>query len=513
MVYERVPKGLDPDLTGRDMSIKKLKEAQVELARRELSRRRLMNFVQYNYPTYQVNWHHKKIAEALERVEAGALRRLMIFTPPRHGKSELVSVQFPAWYFGRNPDRQMISASYSADLAHSFGRQVRNILHSPEYQRVFRTRLSEDSTSKGSWATQGKGVYNAVGVGGSATGKGAHLLNIDDPIKNRQDADSEVIRQSVWDWYTSTARTRLMPGGAIVLTLTRWHDDDLAGRILKKQEEARLAGKPYDEWEIIELPAIAVQDEPERRIGEALWEERYPLEELEKIKADIGVFDWNALYQCSPLDDSTREFKTSYFKEIDKPIVDGLETNCFISIDTAVSQKASADFTGIAINFVDKQNNWYLMTRKLKITPLELIDQLFTLYERHRPTRIGIEKTIFLQAVKPFLDGEMRRRGIFLPIHELEHNQVNKETRIRSLLPRYQSGSVYHIKGECDALVDELIRFPKGVHDDVVDAVAYLSQISSPARNGVVHNFTPTYGQTQTYNTRVYNQGPGGFVI
>lgn len=419
--------------------------------------------------------------------------------PPRHGKSELISIQYPAWAIGRNPNLQIIEASYSAELAQDFGRQTRNLVASPNYQKIFKTAIAEDSSSRASWNTLGRGAYNAVGVGGSATGKGADRLIIDDPIKNRQDADSQVIRDGVWNWYTSTARTRLMPEGAIILVLTRWHDDDLAGRILRS-ENAK-------DWEIVEFPAIAIKDEPHRKEGEALWPERYPLPELLKIKSDVGTFDWNALYQCNPLDEATREFKKDYFRYIDRPILATLETNCVIAIDTAVSQKASADSTGIAIVRIDKANNWYVSNKKLKISPMELIDLLFTLYTTHRPTRIGIEKTIFLQAIKPFLDSEMRRRGVFLPIFELEHNQVNKETRIRSLLPRYQSGSVYHIKDECNDLEEELARFPKGTHDDQIDALAYITQIATHSQGGVTYANTPRYGQTQTYNSRIYNGG------
>jgi hypothetical protein len=471
--------------------------AQAELARRELARRHLLDFTKYNFPTYDISWHHRKIADALERIEQGTLRRLMVFMPPRHGKSELISIQYPAWLLGRNPDLQVIEASYSADLAQDFGRQTRNLVMGPSYRNLFNTSLSDDSASRGSWHTKGaRGAYNAVGVGGSATGKGADRLIIDDPIKNRQDADSDVIREGVWGWYTSTARTRLMPGGAIILVMTRWHDDDLAGRILKSEGAA--------EWEVLQLPAIATQDEDNRRLGEPLWPTRYSLQELNAIKSDVGIFDWNALYQGNPLDDATREFKREYMKEVDRPFLQTMDTNCVIAIDTAVSQKASADYTGISIVNIDKANNWYVSAKRMRITPLELIDNLFSLYALHRPTRIGIEKTIYLQAVKPFLDAEMRRRNQFLPIYELQHHQTNKETRIRGLLPRYQSGSIYHIRGECDDLVEELLRFPKGVHDDVLDSFAYINQIATNAVGGVVHNGTPIYGQQQVYNAKVY---------
>ena len=188
----------------------------------------------------------------------------MIFLPPRHSKSEIGSIQFPAWLMGRNRDRNIIEASHTADLATDFGRQTRNLVSSPEYQNIFPgVTLAEDSEAKGKWNTNGRGAYNAVGVGGSATGKGADVFIIDDPVKDRKSADSQVVRDSTYSWYRSVVRTRLSPNGAIVVIETRWHDQDLAGSILRD-------AKP-GEWEIISLPAIAIEDEKHRKRGEALW--------------------------------------------------------------------------------------------------------------------------------------------------------------------------------------------------------------------------------------------------
>src|SRR3990167_9052316 len=165
-------------------------EAKRELAKRELARRHLLDFILYNFREYKVNWHHRVLIEKLEAVERGEIKRLMVFMPPRHSKSETCSVQFPAWVVGRDKDKDIILGSYAAELAHDFGRQTRNLIASPEYKNIFNTTLSEDSQAKGRWNTNGRGAYNAVGVGGSVTGKGADYLIIDDPIKNRQDADS-----------------------------------------------------------------------------------------------------------------------------------------------------------------------------------------------------------------------------------------------------------------------------------------------------------------------------------
>ena len=229
-------------------------EAAQELLNRRLAKDSLLKFTEYTNPDYQAAGHHQQIAEALEKVERGEIDRLMIFMPPRHGKSELASRRFPSWYLGKNPSKQIIAASYNSDLASDFGREVRDIVKSPEYHNIFDVSLAEDSRAVNRWHTNHKGVYIAAGVGTAITGRGAHVALIDDPFKDRQEADSETTREGVWKWYTSTLRTRLMPGGAIVLIQTRWHEDDLAGRLLKQQK---------DRWTIIELPAIANEDTPQ----------------------------------------------------------------------------------------------------------------------------------------------------------------------------------------------------------------------------------------------------------
>lgn len=440
---------------------------EVELAQRELARRRIEYFTKYNYPTYEVNWHHRVLMEKLDGVLNGTIKRLMVFMPPRHGKSELCSIQFPAFAIGKNQDKQIIQASYSGDLATDFGRQVRNLIQDTPFKMLFPdVELAEDSQAKGKWNTKGRGSYSAVGIGGSLTGRGADILIIDDPIKNREEAESQLIRDSHWAWYTSTARTRLMPGGAIIVVVTRWHDDDLAGRIL--------ANSTPGSWDVLEYPAIAEKDEEFRKVGEPLWATRYTLQELEDIRKDVGEYDFSSLYQQQPINAATQEFKSKYFKTVKEP---PQGAQLFIAIDTAASQRDSADNTGIAKCYVDHTNQWFIAAEGRKMTPLQLIDYLFSVYAAERPVKIGIEKTIFLIAIKPFLDAEMRRRNVFLPIVELEHGNKRKEDRIRALLPRYEAGAITHIEHQCDMLVAEALRFPKGRHDDVLDATAYLTQL------------------------------------
>lgn len=442
---------------------------------REIARNELIVFNGFVNPHYQASWLHREIARQLERIDYGEIKRLMIFVPPRNGKSEIGSILFPAWILGKHPDKEIITASYSADLAQDFGYKTRNLVAGNEYQQLFRTKLRDDSKSKAKWLTEEGGGYTAVGVGGAITGRGADILIIDDPIKNREEAESQVIRDKIWGWYTSTAYTRLEKGGSIILILTRWHKDDLAGRLLKKMEEG---GEYSDKWEVIKFPAIATKDEQYRKEGEALWKEKYDIASLLKIKETIGLYDWSSLYMQEPVSSETQEFRESFFRYKTLEEVEALETRRTLTVDTAISQKASADNTGFCLNFTDKENKWHFKAWKKKVSPFELIDDLFVLWEKFKIDEIGIEKTIYLQVVSPFLEDEMRRRNKFMKIVELNHNQTAKETRIRGLLPRYESGSIYHIKGHCVDLEEEELNFPQSLHDDVLDATAYQIQIA-----------------------------------
>jgi len=463
------------------------KEAKAELARRELARRHLRQFAGYVYEDYIGGWHIDTLCQALDLVEQGVIRFLLIEAPPRHSKSVNVSQLFPAYLVGKDPNRSVIVASYSGDLATKHGRETRNLIQSKPYQNVFKTRLAPDSTAKSSWNTQkydadrsdwvnARGAYNAAGVGGSITGKGAHVGIIDDSIKDRKEAESQLIRENVWAWFRSVFRTRLTPDGAIVVMGTRWHMDDLAGRIMEEEPwvdffDFMKNGLGDAKWVRLRLMAIAEEDEEHRQAGEALWPERYPLPELEDIKRTIGPYEWEALYQQRPISSETQEFKPAWYRYRTHSEVEQLERkHRTLTIDSAASRSESADYTGLCDNLVDSEGYWNLKAWKQKIPPDQLIEQLFTLHLANKYDRIGIEEGMYLLVVKPFLDKEMRQRGIYLPIVPLKHKSTQKEVRIRGLIPHYASESVYHIEGECTELEFEQSVFPNGKHDDVVDA-------------------------------------------
>lgn len=452
------------------------------------ARSHLIDFSILTNKDYSPNWHHDHIADELERIESGEFVKdgkkiLMVFMPPRHGKSEECTINFPAWYLGRNPNKEIITASYSGDLAVKFGGRTRDLVCSQVYKQIFPgVTLKPGDESKGEWMTNQKGVYVSVGVGGATTGRGANVFIIDDPIKNAEEAESEVYREKIWEWFKTVAWTRLEPNGVMIIILTRWHLDDLAGRILKNEDFKKIC-------KIISYPAIAETIEKYREKGEALWPDRFKVEDLLQTKNLIGSKNFSALYQQHPIASEDQEFREHWFLEREQAEVNRLNTRRFLTIDTAISEKASADFTGLCDNSVDSENNWNLKAWRLKINPKELIDLLFTLYNNRKYEAIGIEETIYLMTLKPFLDDEQRKRNKFLPITKLKHNQQAKELRIRGLIPRYEAGAIFHIKGECKDLEEEAITFPKGIHDDVLDATAYQLKLAHPPMGSISKNY------------------------
>ncbi len=284
-----------------------------------------VSFVYATLPGYIMGWVHERICAELDAflaaVHARQSPRLMLCMPPRHGKSELASRRFPAYVFGRFPDMSIIGTSYSADLSSRLNRDVQRVIEQPEYEAIFpETRLSAKNirtSISGNYLRNSdlfeivghKGSYRSAGVGGGITGMGGDILIIDDPFKDRAEADSPTIRRKVWEWYTSTLYTRLAPGGGILVINTRWHMDDLSGRLL----EAARTGEG-DQWRVVNFPAIAEEDEPHRRRGEALHPERYPLEQLAAIRTAIGTRDWEALYQQHPTPDGGNIFKAEWLR-------------------------------------------------------------------------------------------------------------------------------------------------------------------------------------------------------
>lgn len=425
-------------------------------------RTRLIDFTQFTFPKFQPGLHHKIIADALDDVAEGRCDRLMIQAPPRHTKSELGSRRFPAYYMGRFPDKQIITSTYSGDFALDFGRDVRQIVQSEEYKALFpEVTLAADSTAKGHWRTSSNGIYVAVGVGGPITGRGADLALIDDPFKNRQDAESQVMRDNVWHWYTSTLRTRLQPNGAIVLICTRWHEDDLAGRLLERMEHGG------EQWKIVTLPAIS-------EAGEALWPEWYPLTELARLKASIGPRDWLSLYQQTPTAETGTFFQREWFKRYtDAPE----KMNYYVTADFAVSAD-EGDYTEIGVWGVDTLDNIYAVDwwygRK---TADVWIERLLDFCERYSPFAFVGEMGPIRRAIEPLLERRMRERGVFIAPTWLSHATGDKAANARSFQGLASMGRVFFPRLEwAERVLDQLLRFPGGRWDDAVDTCSLLGR-------------------------------------
>lgn len=451
--------------------------AKKELARRILVRKRLLPFIERNNPDYLAGWVHKDICKRLEKFSQDVADkkspRLMLFMPPRHGKSTIASVEFPAWHLGQNPNHELISCSYSGSLAMTFSRKVRQRLRDPAYKSVFKdTRLDPDSQSAEAWLTTSGGGYVAAGVGGGITGKGAHILLIDDPIKNREDAESQNNRESTYDWYTSTAYTRLAPGGGVLVILTRWHDDDLAGRLLRASTEGG------DEWEVVSYPAIAEQDEEFRSQGEALHAERYDIEALNRIQRAVGPRDWSALYQQNPVADDGDYFTREMIQYYEPDDIDLDRMRFYTAWDLAIGKKDRNDYSvGLTVGVDEDDNLFVVDVDRGRYDGFELVERILDLYELWKPSIIGIEKGHIEMALGPFLEKRVRERGLYEAyFKDLKTGRRDKEARARAIQGRMQQGMVYLPRNEVftGPLVAELLRFPNGVHDDQVDALAWI---------------------------------------
>lgn len=441
--------------------------AELEAIKRELAARQarqsLLAFTEYTLPQYKRAAHHELIAEKLEAVERGAIDRLMIFMPPRHGKSELASKRFPAWCLGRQPTRQIIAASYNSDLANDFGRNVRNIVAEPEFAQVFTgVTLAPDSQAANRMNTNKGGTYVAAGVGTAVTGRGAHIALIDDPFKDREEADSERRRGLVWDWYRSTLYTRLMPGGAIVLIQTRWHEDDLAGRLLEQEG---------NQWDVLELPAL----HPERG---ALWPEWYDETALLRIKDTIGPREWSALYQQQPQPDEGTFFQRAWFGEWDSlPIC-----RYYGSSDYAVTD-GGGDYTVHTVWGIDEKGDIYRADQwKGQTASDEWIERKLDLIAKYKPLCWFGEGGVIQKAVEPMLRRRMRERSVHCRLEWLP-SVSDKPTRARSFQAMAATGRV---KFERGADLSEFLVFPAGKHDDEVDTASLIGRAIDQAHPAIV---------------------------
>ncbi len=433
---------------------------------------RLVAYAAYQWPGYKLGKHHLLIAKHLEMVERGEITRLMITMPPRHGKSMLASEFFPAWYLGRNPDHYVVAATYAQELADDFGRKVRNQLADPAFATIFPgVALKHDSTSSrrfhvdklvDSFSTGQSGAYFAVGVGGPLTGRGAHLLLIDDPVKNREDAESELIRKKTKDWYTSTAYTRLMPGGRIVVIQTRWHEDDLAGWL---QQEHKHEG-----WVILDLPAI--DDE-----GNALWPEQYDIEALERIKRALPPRDWSALYQQRPSPETGDYFKREWVHLTDH--VPQMESMTRVGGSDYAVTSDGGDYTVHAVLGLDPEGKpWLLDLWRRQASSDVWVDAFCDLVKKWKPLGWAEETGQIKSGVGPFLLRKQLDTGAYVAREQFP-TRGDKAVRAQSFRGLIATRGLYMHKDApfVSDLISEMMSFPVGVHDDQVDALGLIGQL------------------------------------
>lgn len=457
------------------MVTKEQRQVLMEEARRELARRTMGDFVLYVDDNYRMNWHHRLLCDYLDKLACKEIRRLMVFMPPRHGKSELVSRKFPAYLLGRNPDTSIISCSYSADLASRMNRDVQRLIDSEQYLELFPgTQLSNQHTRR-FYETRytrnnnmfevvdKKGTYRSSGVGGGITGMGGEYIIIDDPVKNREDADSATMREKVYDWYTSTLYTRLEKDGCILLTLTRWHEDDLAGKLLKAAQEGA------DQWTILELPAVCEYPPKPydvRQEGEALWKWKYDEEALEKMKVTVGSRDWAALYQQHPTPGEGGTFKRewwNYYKVLPDGLYDFVQ-----SWDCTFKDAQSSDYV-VGQVWARKGSSRYLLDQVRG--RMSFTETLYAIRSLSAKWPQAIRKLVEDKANGTAVIDVLRKEIPGLIPVEPEGGKIVRANAVTAVA---EAGNIYlpdpSIAPWVHDFVEEHAVFPNGANDDQVDA-------------------------------------------
>ena len=438
-------------------------QALLEMDRVQRCRESFLFFVKQMWPGFISGRHHQIMADAFERVAAGDLKRLIINMPPRHTKSEFASYLLPAWFLGKFPQKKIIQTAHTAELAVGFGRKVRNLVMSEDYGKVFDTKLSSDSKAAGRWNTSQGGDYNALGVGGAVTGKGADVLIIDDPHSEQEAKFGRPeVYDGVYEWYTSGPRQRLQPGGAIIIVMTRWSKRDLTGQVLKKS-----GNDGVDEWEVIEFPAILPSGNP-------LWPGFWKKEELEALKAELPVSKWEAQYQQNPTSEEGAIIKRDQWQiwtESDPPPCDYI----IQSWDTAFEKTNRSDYSACTTwgvfykadkNGDEKPNIILLDAYKQRLEFPELKKKALEMWKEWSPDTLIVEK----KAAGSPLIYELRKIGI--PLSEYTPSKgSDKIARVNAISDMFASGVVWCPETRwAEEVMEEMASFPNGDHDDLVDS-------------------------------------------
>ncbi len=454
------------------------------LLERRKARRCFNDFCHAVTPDEKPADHHKLLNECLDKVVSGEIPNLMVFMPPGSAKSTYATVKFPAYVMGRWDEQgktsSIITASYGQDLANNFGRKVRNLVRTPEYQSVFPdTELSQDSQSKSEWETAKGNNYKSVGVGAGITGRRGDLGIIDDPVKGRKDADSETVRESTWQWYKTDYQTRLKPGSPEIIILTRWHEDDLAGRILPEDwhgESGYVQARDGKTWYVVCLQAEAgSNDLLGRAEGDWLWPEWFSPSWWEQTKRTMtltGMRDWNSLYQQIPSATEGDFFKREWFKRYH--LQDLPDVHKYITSDYAVTE-GGGDYTEFGVWGVSPADDLYAVDWWFgQETPDVWVDRQLDLAAEHKPLTIFGEKGVIQKAIEGLMMKRAHERRLYSS-YEWVARTADKAAMAQSFRGRAAMGKVYIPYTEWgDRLINQLCSFPTGRYDDAVDVCALI---------------------------------------
>lgn len=425
---------------------------------------------------YQAAAHHRAIAAALERVERGDTMRLIINCPPRHGKSELATRMLPGYFVGRDPYRNIIIGTYGDDFAEDFGREVREYMQQPEYREIFPgTGLAYGSKAADRLRTVQGGNLFFVGRKGRVTGRGADLILIDDPIKDDEEARSPAVRDKVWNWFTRTISTRLMSvAGRIVIIQTRWHEDDIVGR-LRNPENPYYNKVEAAKWQVIDLPALAEDKDPlGRKVGEPLWPQRFTKEYLEGLRT-LDPVGFSALYQGRPTPETGDFFKTDYLRTYTPRQLPGT-LRYYAASDHAIGVKTRHDFTVLLVVGMDEDENiWVVDCFWKRAKSDEVVEAMIGLMAKYPIQMWWAENGHISKSIGPFLQKRMRERKTFCAIDEVP-TVADKRSRAQSIQARMAMGKVFlPVQAPWYAKAKgELLSFDGGTHDDFVDALAHI---------------------------------------
>ena len=462
---------------------------------KEIARQSLLDFICYLNPDYEVNWHHRVICEHYERWAFGDIDRMMLFMPPQNGKSMIVSGYGPAWVLGRNPNGKFVSASYAKDLAETLNVNIQRIMDSPEYKELFpESRLYDRNIRNTAYGTYARnstlfevvghsGRYFCAGRGGGISGQPMNYGNIDDLLKGREEAESPTIREKSWGWYNGDFYARSGKNAKILITATRWHEEDLPGKLLKISDEDPEA----DQWVVLSFPAIAqepIAPYDPRKPGEALWPDRYPLSHLKKVRA-ASEYDWQSLYQQNPHNLQFSIFNVDKIKNlmVDPGGVDLSKCKLYAALDLS---KGGNDFAALVTIAVLPDGRWLVWECDLSVdVQSKSISKLVESQQQYNYRTVWIEANSLEIAQSAWLKGqrsnfeivlkqEQQKAGIAVPYIPVWHTKP-KVDRIRSLESHFNNGQLCFREDWAKVyreLINQFRIFPdKNAHDDGCDSI------------------------------------------